>query len=160
MGQTCSDLYRRFSFLYFYILHIPLNPSGYFMYTPTPRVFIKKFYVQPTQCICVSHMDLRTNSCYFPVQRWLVFVTERKCVYSAVRTESFNIFSSEKVNLFRYWLTLFCFHSSSACMFAFFLFNSNVLFRLTPIVLSWILFLFAFFYYLFFHFLSLHCVHT
>lgn len=41
-----------------------------------------------------------------------------------------------------------------------FLFNSNALFRSTPIVLSRILFPFAFFYYLFFHFLSVNALCT
>jgi len=39
-----------------------------------------------------------------------------------------------------------------------FLFNSNALFRSTPIVFSRILFPFAFFYYLFFHFLSVNAL--
>ena len=34
----------------------------------TIRYNIQKFYVQPTQCIYVFCMDLRTNSDYFPIQ--------------------------------------------------------------------------------------------
>jgi hypothetical protein len=34
----------------------------------TTRFNIKKFYVVPTQCICVFCVDLRKNSDYFPIQ--------------------------------------------------------------------------------------------
>jgi len=37
----------------------PLNPNGHYMYH---QVYITKFYVLPTQCICVFCMELRTNS--------------------------------------------------------------------------------------------------
>jgi hypothetical protein len=33
---------------------------------------IQQFYVQPTHCIYVSSVDLRTNSDYFPIQHYLV----------------------------------------------------------------------------------------
>jgi len=39
-----------------------------------------KFYVLPTQCIYVFCVDLRTNSDYFPIQHWLVFITETECL--------------------------------------------------------------------------------
>jgi len=40
------------------------KPGGYYMY----RQFnIQQFYVQPTQCIHVFCVDLRTNSDYFPI---------------------------------------------------------------------------------------------
>ena len=43
----------------------PLKPSGHYMY----RQFnIQQFYVQPTQCIYVFCVDLRTNSDYFYIQ--------------------------------------------------------------------------------------------
>jgi hypothetical protein len=43
----------------------PLRPSGHYMY----RQFnIQQFYVQPTQCIYVFCVDLRTNSNYFSRQ--------------------------------------------------------------------------------------------
>ena len=32
---------------------------------------IQQFYVQPTQCIYVFCVDLRTNSDYFPIQHYL-----------------------------------------------------------------------------------------
>ena len=41
------------------------KPSGYFMYH---QFNIRKLYVQPTQCIYVFCMDLRTNSDCFPIQ--------------------------------------------------------------------------------------------
>jgi len=42
-----------------------LKPSGHYMY----RQFnIHKLYVQPTQCIYVFCVDLRTNSDYFTIQ--------------------------------------------------------------------------------------------
>jgi hypothetical protein len=48
-----------------------LNPSK-----PTATLYINrfnihKFYVLPTQCIYVFCVDLRTNSDYFTVQRYL-----------------------------------------------------------------------------------------
>jgi hypothetical protein len=39
-------------------------------------------------------VDLRTNSDYFPIQHWLVFITETECVYCAVRTEYLNTINS------------------------------------------------------------------
>ena len=55
----------------------PLKPSGHYMY----RQFnIQQFYVQPTQCIYVFCVDLRTNSDYFPIQHWLVFIIEMECL--------------------------------------------------------------------------------
>ena len=64
-----------------------LKPSGHYMYRQwslyvppvvtictasghyTYRQFnIKQFYIQPTQCIYVLCVDLRTNSDYYPIQ--------------------------------------------------------------------------------------------
>jgi hypothetical protein len=39
-------------------------------------------------------VDLRTNSDYFPIKHWLVFITETECVYCAVRTGSVNIIAA------------------------------------------------------------------
>ena len=48
-----------------YLTVNPLKPSGHYMY----RQFnIQQSYVQPTQCIYVFCVDLRTNSDYFPIQ--------------------------------------------------------------------------------------------
>jgi hypothetical protein len=40
-----------------------ISPSGY--------AFNNKFCILPTQCVCLFYVDLRTNSCCFPVQHWL-----------------------------------------------------------------------------------------
>ena len=65
-----------------------LNPSGF---CPYRQFNIKKFHVLPTQCMFVFCVDLRTNSNYFCIQHWLVFVTETEYVYCAVRTGSLYI---------------------------------------------------------------------
>ena len=41
---------------------------------------IQQFYVLLTQCIYVFCVDLKTNSDYFPIQHWLVFITETECL--------------------------------------------------------------------------------
>jgi hypothetical protein len=48
-----------------------LKPGGYFTYH---QVNIHKFYVLPTQCIYVFCMDLRTNSDYFPIQHFMLYL--------------------------------------------------------------------------------------
>ena len=56
-------------------LYVP--HSGHYMY----RHFnIHTSYVQPTQCIYVSCIDLRTNSDYFHIQHYLIGFYNRKCV--------------------------------------------------------------------------------
>ena len=54
--------------------------------TCTTGFNIQKPCVLPTQCIYVFCVDLRTNSV-----NWLVCITERECVYCAVRTGSLYI---------------------------------------------------------------------
>jgi len=44
-------------------LYVP--HSGHYMYL---QFNIQQLYVQPTQCIYVFCVDLRTNSDYFPIQ--------------------------------------------------------------------------------------------
>ena len=51
-------------------------PSSRLFIACTSKLNIHKFHVLPTQCIYVFCVDLRTNSDYFPIQHWLVFVTE------------------------------------------------------------------------------------
>lgn len=34
----------------------------------TTRIHLKTLYLLPTECVYVFYMDLRTNSCYFPLQ--------------------------------------------------------------------------------------------
>jgi hypothetical protein len=53
------------NFMFCTIEEVVKNPSGHCMYH---QFNIHKFYVLPTQCICVFRMDLRTNSDYFPIQ--------------------------------------------------------------------------------------------
>jgi hypothetical protein len=44
------------------------------------------YLLRGTGCIYVFCVDLRRNSDYFPIQHKLTgFITERKCVYCAVR---------------------------------------------------------------------------
>jgi len=62
----------------------PLKPISHYMYH---QVNIKKFYVLPTQCICVFCRDLRTNSI---IQQVRTSETKTECVYCAVRMESLN----------------------------------------------------------------------
>jgi hypothetical protein len=60
----------------------PLKPNGHYMYH---QVNITKFYVLPTQCICVFCMQLRTNSINQAVQTSKI---QTEYVYCAVRVES------------------------------------------------------------------------
>jgi hypothetical protein len=72
-----------------WLSNAPLNPSGYFMYHEGFNVK-KKFYILPTECVCVFCVDLRTNSVFFSPLcsiNWLVFMTRKECAYCAVRTE-------------------------------------------------------------------------
>ena len=48
-----------------------LNTLSLVVIICTTRFNIQQFYVLPTECICVSFMDLRTNSDYFPTQHSL-----------------------------------------------------------------------------------------
>jgi len=60
--------------------------SGFVMY----KMFnIHKLYVLPTECINVFCMDLAIISLYSI--NWLVFITETKCVFCAIRTGSLAI---------------------------------------------------------------------
>ena len=74
-------------------LEIPCTTlSGWFL-QPRQCVYCavrSTFYVLPTQCIYVFCVDVSINSDYFPMQNWLVSITERECVYCAVQTESLD----------------------------------------------------------------------
>jgi len=51
---------------------------------------IQQFYVLPTQCIYVFCVDLRKAAIISLYSiKWLVFITEKECVYCAVRAELF-----------------------------------------------------------------------
>jgi len=58
---------------------------------------IQQFYVQPTQCICVLCVDLRTNSHYFPIQYYLTGFYNRDKV-SLLRGTDW-VFMCNKVSL-------------------------------------------------------------
>ena len=64
---------------------------------------IQQFYVLPTYCIYVFYVDLRTEIISLYNINWLVFITETKCVYCAVRTGYLNViqvnFSLQLCNL-------------------------------------------------------------
>jgi len=51
------------------------------LYVPRGLI-VKKFYVLPTQCICVLCVDIRTNSDYFPIQKKNVSVAEKESLLS------------------------------------------------------------------------------
>ena len=52
---------------------------------------IQQFYVLPTQCIYVFCLDLRKTAIISLYSiNWLIFITETKRVYCAVRTEYLN----------------------------------------------------------------------
>ena len=80
---------------------------------------IQQFYVQPTQCIYVFCVDLRTNSDYFPIQHWLTGFYNREGVcllrgtdwifkYNSVilgfKVPSHNIISGKVSDLALIWL--------------------------------------------------------
>jgi len=69
--QMCAAETSKHTWIY----HV--NPSSYYIYS---QFNIHKFYVLPTQCICVFRVDLRTNSDYFPIQHWLVCITDGECL--------------------------------------------------------------------------------
>jgi hypothetical protein len=66
----------------------PLWAVGYFVYHQVKHSKIPHYARSMHSCV---FMCLRTNSCYSLVQNWLVFVTEKRRVCCAVRTESVNI---------------------------------------------------------------------
>jgi len=69
--RTNSDYFPLQNWLVFVKRFNPLQPSGHYMY----RQFnIQQFYVLPTHCIYAFCVDIRTNSNYFPLQNWLVFI--------------------------------------------------------------------------------------
>jgi hypothetical protein len=58
----------------------------------TPRFNFKRCCVRPTEWIYELCKNVKTNNGYIPLQlQWLVFTTEKECVYCVVRTESLNI---------------------------------------------------------------------
>jgi len=53
---------------------------------------IQQLYALPTLHLCVLYLsEKKTATCATYIINWLVFITEMKSVYSAVRTGSLNI---------------------------------------------------------------------
>jgi len=70
--MTQTDLFLQFNKLLYFITSLEL--SGHYMYH---QLNIQQFSVQPTQCIYVFCVDLRTNSDYFPIQHYLTGLYSR-----------------------------------------------------------------------------------
>ena len=51
---------------------------------------IQQLYALPTLYLCVLYLSEQTATCATYSINWLVFITEMKSVYSAVRTGSLN----------------------------------------------------------------------
>jgi len=63
-------------------------PAGHVMHH---QFNIKKLYVLPTLYLCVLYLsEKKTANCATYSINWLVFITQMKSVYSAVRTGSLN----------------------------------------------------------------------
>ena len=64
-----------------------LKPTGHVMHQ---QFNIQQLYVLPTLYLCVLYLSENTATCATYSINWLVFITEMKSVYSAVRTGSLN----------------------------------------------------------------------
>ena len=62
-----------------------LNPTGYVMHQ---QFNIQQLYVLPTLYLCFVFIWEQTATCATYSINWLVFITEMKSVYCAVRTGS------------------------------------------------------------------------
>jgi len=66
-----------------------LKPARHVMHQ---QFNIQQLYTLPTQCICVFCTYWgQTATCATYILNWLVFITEMKSVYCAVRTGSLNV---------------------------------------------------------------------
>ena len=73
MRGTCIDL---------------LKPTGHVLHQ---QFNIQQLYVLPTLYLCVQYLsEEQTATCATYSINWLVFITEMKSVYSAVRTGYLN----------------------------------------------------------------------
>jgi len=65
-----------------------LKPTGYVMHHQSN---IQQLHTLPTLCLCVLYLS-ENKQRHLPTYtiNWLVFITEMKSVYSAVRTGSLN----------------------------------------------------------------------
>jgi hypothetical protein len=79
-------------------------------------------------------MNLRTNSCYFPIQQWLVFITETECVYCEVgpglsyyswRNETRLPFTSPSSEMPIAHFTFVCLLAQRAALYSVFHFNAR-----------------------------------
>ena len=65
-----------------------LKPAGYVMHQ---QFNIQQLYVLPTLYLCVLYLsENKEATCATYSINWLVFITEMKSVYCAVRTGSLN----------------------------------------------------------------------
>jgi hypothetical protein len=78
-------------------MHNTNSLSGYLIFQNltfaccTSRFNIQEFYILPTLYLCGLYLSQNKTAISAPIQHnWLVFITERKCVYCAVRTGSSN----------------------------------------------------------------------
>ena len=69
-----------------YILN-PLKPTGHVMHQ---QFYIQQLYALPTLYLCFVLIWEQTATCATYSINWLVFITEMKSVYSAVRTGYLN----------------------------------------------------------------------
>ena len=71
--------------LFYYQFNL-LKPTGHVMHQ---QFNIQQLYLLPTLYLCVLYLS-ETNSNYCHSINWLVFITEMKSVFCAVRTGSLN----------------------------------------------------------------------
>ena len=65
-----------------------LKPTGHVMHQ---QFNIQQLYVLPTLYLCVLYLsEKKTATCTPHIINWLIFITEMKSVYFAVRTGSLN----------------------------------------------------------------------
>jgi len=65
-----------------------LKPNGHVMHY---QFNIQQLYALPTLYLCFVFIWVQTATCATYSINWLVFITEMKSVYGAVRTGSLNI---------------------------------------------------------------------
>jgi len=69
------------------ILFNLLELIGYVMHQ---QINSQQLYVLPTPYLCVLYLSEKKATCATYIINWLVFITEMKSVYSAVRTGSYK----------------------------------------------------------------------
>ena len=87
VGNRWMSGYGSLSLLFFFSFNL-LTPTGYVMHQ---QFNIQQFYVLPTLYLCFVFIWEQTATCATYSIKWLVFITEVKSVYCAVRTGSLNI---------------------------------------------------------------------